>query len=1570
MWEQTDVCLKVYAEDPSRVLQDANNERRISEGGYATRQLEELIQNAVDAARAGGERVEVLLTQDCLYVANDGAPFDADGVRAVMASDISSKNDERIGKFGIGFKSVLAISASPRIFSRSVSFGFDREWSAATLNDLGFRSGSYPTMRLARTLDPESDGAAKDAHLRELMEWASTVVVAPLSVPFNGLSRRLYNFPAEFVLFSPHIRRARLRNLAESDPDARAGTSGRRLEERTVRQESSSDGIVELLSGDRTTRWVVKRKVLTPTSAARAEGGHVASRQQVEVHYALPVPPGSHRVGRLWAYFPTNFETTLTGLVNAPWKLSDDRTGLLEGAFNRELLQTLPELFSSAIQVLSGSADAVTAIDAMPARGQEARNWVDRDINEPIFRRLRTTACLPDGRGVLRPPTQIKWLGDVPDEWLAQWSLVEGAPLGEWLHPAAYKTPERRKKISRLVQDERSAESTDGGAGIDTWLEALVRDGSAKSSAAAVLLAARVAEDCRSTTTARAAATAAKIRNAKIIRLEDGRFRSPERGQVFVRVEGDRTSGVDFVDPQLTSQPGVRDALTRLGIVVMDRSGELHRLLARAKAPEGVRDPGTVWPGIWGVLRQLPTETGLQILAENLGERLEFGVRVRTADGAWVPVSRAYLAGRIIPADGTRDRARLIDPRFHASDEELLHEVGAVDAPTWRHNAPREAWLSAYEEAMREVLLAKQPRGGSKPDPAKIEVGTGARGAPPPWPLAPLSGLSGEGLAAVTQHLMTRPVPGPWRVRHSSNASYGTFSVVAPEVWLLRKTGRLRTAFGLRPPSKVMASSDYVDPTVLPAVDTSDEWASALGLLTDPEGLSVAEWSALKQIADSWRRPDDDVRRTNFYAWLPGRLECEQILVRVGKQLQLVDVRNIGVAEDPSVYESMLEAQVPAILVPDADDAKRFVESWGMPQGKDLLQEEVVVETSGEWSYLTDLFPPLKLWIDPTDQEIRLQPASRLVKMIATPRGQVAQPIPTRREGDTLLVTATSPGERLVQVSAALGLGLTLDDVAGVLRKMDEAATGQLRRDIKRAATDDERLVVAVGAEALRRTVPAQALAALEAGRGGPADPVEVASLARAVHGVGILKQLRPALEERGLEPPREWAGRRVTRTWVAAHGFPADWAGFPGSTRAAVELIDGPALLKPLHGYQEFVTDRITGLLRGIGPDRAMVSLPTGAGKTRVTVQALVNAVRQQDVPAQAPLIWIAQTDELCEQAADTWTYVWRAIGPQVPMRLGRLWGTNEVPEEPGSFQLVIATIDKLGSLVSRADGEYEWLRDASVVVIDEAHGSTAPSYTRVLDWLGRAGRVKEEAARKPLIGLTATPFRGTSEEQTERLVNRYGQSRLDRGAFLKEDPYEELQDMRVLAQVRHEVLSGTDVELTTSDMDEIERLRRLPSSVVERLGTNMTRTLRVVDSIARLPADWTVLAFAPSVENARVLAALLSHRGVSAVSVSADTEPAVRRHYVKEFREGRIRVLTNYNVLTQGFDAPRVQAVYVARPTFSPNVYQQMIGRGLRGPLNGGSEEVLIVNVRDNFQKYGELLAFNGFEYLWSRR
>src|SRR5205823_12996528 len=111
----------------------------------------------------------------------------------------------------------------------------------------------------------------------------------------------------------------------------------------------------------------------------------------------------------------------------------------------------------------------------------------------------------------------------------------------------------------------------------------------------------------------------------------------------------------------------------------------------------------------------------------------------------------------------------------------------------------------------------------------------------------------------------------------------------------------------------------------------------------------------------------------------------------------------------------------------------------------------------------------------------------------------------------------------------------------------------------------------------------------------------------------------------------------------------------------------------------------------------------------------------------------------------------------------------------------------------------------------------------------------------------------------------------------------------------------------------------------------------------------------FGVSVEHAHTMAALLTRSRIPAAAITAETGKGLRRHYIDRFRRGEIRALTNYNVLAAGFDAPRVRAVYIARPTYVPNVYQQMVGRGLRGPRNGGTVRCLLVNVADYVAQFG---------------
>ena len=213
-----------------------------------------------------------------------------------------------------------------------------------------------------------------------------------------------------------------------------------------------------------------------------------------------------------------------------------------------------------------------------------------------------------------------------------------------------------------------------------------------------------------------------------------------------------------------------------------------------------------------------------------------------------------------------------------------------------------------------------------------------------------------------------------------------------------------------------------------------------------------------------------------------------------------------------------------------------------------------------------------------------------------------------------------------------------------------------------------------------------------------------------------------------------------------------------------------------------------------------------------------------------------------------------------------------------------------------------------------------------------------------------------------------------MDTGAFPRDDPEfvtRELQSTGVLAQADHGTIEGGVFSLTDTELVEMreKRMPWLPKRVEREIGADTNRTRRIIKAYNRHIRDlgWPTLIFATSVDHSKALAALLNQSGVVARPVDGKTHPSTRRKIVEDFRAGQIEVLVNYAVFREGFDAPKTRAIVVARPVYSPNLYFQMIGRGLRGPLNGGNERCLILNVRDNIENYKRRLAFTDLEWLW---
>ena len=299
-----------------------------------------------------------------------------------------------------------------------------------------------------------------------------------------------------------------------------------------------------------------------------------------------------------------------------------------------------------------------------------------------------------------------------------------------------------------------------------------------------------------------------------------------------------------------------------------------------------------------------------------------------------------------------------------------------------------------------------------------------------------------------------------------------------------------------------------------------------------------------------------------------------------------------------------------------------------------------------------------------------------------------------------------------------------------------------------------------------------------------------------------------------------------------------------------------------------------------------------------------------------------------------------------------------------------MIASVQTVYYRIADRRATLEFLTDLKLLVFDEAHRSIAHSHTTVMKELGLDPRQRSD--EPILIGLTATPYRGHNQQETARLVNRYGKNRLDAGAFSSDDPekvVQELQDMNVLAKADHATIEGGEFYMNREELQESEKTPYwLPRSVENRIAGDADRTRRIVQAyLDRIGRDWPTLIYATSVEHSQVIAALLVTKGIEARAVSANTDTRTRRQTVEGFRNGEIKVLVNYGIFREGFDAPKTRAVIIARPVYSPNLYFQMIGRGLRGVKNGGNDRCLILDVDDNVVNFQKKLAFSDLDWLW---
>ena len=1518
-------CLDAYRAKPNLVEQDAGIEISNVEGGYGRKQLHELLQNSADAMILDPGRVSIILTDSTLYCANEGQPLRASGVAALMASHLSTKRNDQIGRFGLGFKSVLGLSDAPEIISTSGSLRWDRERSRRRVLEVVPTANRTPVLRLAEPIDA-SQAADDDPVLAELMAWCTTVVRLPLRPDVTWLSEELQRFPAEFMLFSPHVRRLDLDDRITHK--LRSWTAHRR------------EPRVELVGPDGTTGWHVFRAEHCPSPAAQADAGEIAGRDWIDVAWAVPDRLRS-AAGQFWAFFPTNSRTTLSGVINAPFKTTEDRHDILDGPYNREILeQVLPKIISSNFHLLVDSNDPCSLLEILPARGREIRSWADDALNEPVMRAVAAAACIPDMHGTPRPITAVhlspRFLSE-RERWTSMWAAVEEGP-SDWIHPSVDRGTERRAKASRLYELAGSLEAT-----TEQWLEAIA-DSGVRGSMVGVQLADQINSKEPDQLTA--------VRRARTVLRSDGTRCAPIPGKLFLPEPDEAPSSPEFVHPDLVRDTQTAEALARLGIRPLDALGRLTGHIAQmVDGPISGPDVGL----LWSLTRRVPIEEAGRALSTGFGPGR---TPVRTMAAKPAPIGNCLLPGTVVPSDGSRDADLAIDMRFHAADHQVLGRLGAVAGPRLATRTVEEPWFGRWLEYARSTYTAAADSRGIRVSPASVAV----RPGPTAVHLDALPRLSTPGRVAMTREILALAAQN-WTASSETRGCSDPLSVVNPGVWWVQQHGMVETPLGPCPVSDAVAPTDDVSSDLLPVPVGLD--SSAVAALDLRRTLDADWWARFLVVAQEAL----GVPRAHRLLSAAARAGCSRPPTLRVEQASggVVDASSaeVVVTDDPVAY-SLLKESLDVVLVDSDRDAEVLRTAWELGDARAMLRRTVLSAPSGEPMPVVDRFPGLRVTAPTISPSHALVPCTELAIEVVAEEGSTRSVTDRRSvaEGDVLYFRDDmSPAELLDAVNLGLRLGLDWQQLQQTIDIGLRREQSDIAKKVRAASSVDDKLLALAGEEELRKLVPTEAIQVAQARQNRKLAPVEIARMARAAAGNQIIRKLSPAIEARGITVPTALNGGSNAAAFAEKLGLPEEYAGSTRPPREAVKVVDGPVRLPQLHDYQAETVERVRRVLRVEGLSRGLVALPTGSGKTRVAVEAVIDHIREED--PEALVVWIAQSDELCEQAVETWSYVWRAVGAhRTGLTVNRLWASNDAARAKSGAQVVVATDDKLSSVSTK--GQYDWLKQASIVIVDEAHTSVSKTYTALFNWLERGTRQRE----RPLLGLSATPYRNNNEDQTKQLINRYDGNLLTDGLFGEEDAHLYLQRLGILARVRHQELEGmrlTPMRFSTSS-DAGDGSHLLENRIdLAQVARDEDRNHRIIDSLLKVGQNSTALVFAASVQHAEVLASVLDAEGLPAASISSYTSTAERRDRVRQFQSGDIRVLTNYNVLSQGFDAPKVGAVYVTRPTFSLNRYQQMIGRGLRGPRNGGSDEVLIVNVRDNIDAFGEQLAFHHFDALW---
>jgi superfamily II DNA or RNA helicase/HKD family nuclease len=368
---------------------------------------------------------------------------------------------------------------------------------------------------------------------------------------------------------------------------------------------------------------------------------------------------------------------------------------------------------------------------------------------------------------------------------------------------------------------------------------------------------------------------------------------------------------------------------------------------------------------------------------------------------------------------------------------------------------------------------------------------------------------------------------------------------------------------------------------------------------------------------------------------------------------------------------------------------------------------------------------------------------------------------------------------------------------------------------------------------------------------------------------------------------------------WAGGDFKPYDPDQFDAEQRQAGRSDTGPrVILSPIELRPEPFQERLLELIavsRQSGHHRNLLVAATGTGKT---VMAALDYGRLRQQLNRSRLLFIAHREEILDQSLATFRYALRDAS------FGEKWVGGA---RPSRFEHVFASIQSLNA----SDLAHLAATHFDVVIIDEFHHAAAASYQRVLDHLAPA----------ELLGLTATPERSDGLPILQwfddriaaelRLWDAIAQQHL--APFM----YFGIHDGLDLREIPWRRGRGYDVDALSAVYTSSDAWARLVVQQVDQRA----------DAI-----QMRCLGFCVSIEHARFMAQHFNKHGIAAVAIWGDSPRAEREAALRDLAAGRVRVVFSVDLFNEGVDVPAVDTVLMLRPTESPTLFLQQLGRGLR--------------------------------------